>query len=127
MQGIEQGNGNVDGYIPDIVQFRPVLFLIGLEGGCIFRETNLKPAIGVDMAIGDMVDHLLYGPAAFPVWGQQLRLVQVEDGILQQLWQEFNIVQPGFLQFVGERLWLVFADGIAEFFEGWFIHLGKVL
>jgi hypothetical protein len=46
------------------------------------------------MTVRDMMYHLLYGPASFAVRGLQLRLIQVDDGVFQQLGQELDVVEP---------------------------------
>src|SRR6186713_3309972 len=118
MKGVEQGNGYIDGDVPDIVKICPTFLFIGFDGRVIFGEAQFESAVGIDMAVGDMMHYLLYGPSSLPVWGQQLCLVQVEERILQELGEKFDIVQPSLFLFVRERLGLVIADGIAKFFQG---------
>src|SRR5215469_9169919 len=62
-----------------VFEFGPGVFVVSLDGGHVFGERQLAADIGVQMAVGDMVDDLLYRPSAFAVRGIKLLFVQTGD------------------------------------------------
>ena len=94
MQGVQQGERNIYRQLVHIIQFGPGGFIIGFDGGIVFGHAQLEADHGIGMAVCNMMDHLLDRPAPVAVWREQLGFIQVQDRILQQLWKEFNIIQP---------------------------------
>jgi hypothetical protein len=70
-----------------IVQRRPGLLVVGLDGWPILGEGQPGTDEGVHVAVGDVVDDLADGPASVAVGGIELFMVQALNGITQVVGQ----------------------------------------
>ncbi len=59
-----------------VVQRGPGLLVVGLDGGPVLGEGEANADEGVHVAVGDVVDELADGPAAFAVGGVELGVVR---------------------------------------------------
>ena len=92
-EGIQQGDGHIGRRFVYFV--RPAhSFFHKADGGFVFGKSQLKTAIGVDMAVGHMMDQLLYCPAAFAIRSCQLRLVEFSIAFSQRLRRALSMSQP---------------------------------
>jgi hypothetical protein len=66
------------------------------------------------MTIRHMMYYLLDGPASIAVRGLQLGLIQVDNGVLQQLGQELDIVEPFFFLLLGKWPGFIFPDRVTQ-------------
>ena len=64
-----------------VMQVGPGCFVVGHDSGIVFRQCEANADEGVHVAIGDVVDELADGPAAFAVGGVELALVELGAGV----------------------------------------------
>jgi len=64
-----------------VVQIGPGGFIVGLDGGIIFREGEADADEGVHVAIGEVMDNLPDGPATFAVRGVEVAVVETLNGV----------------------------------------------
>ena len=64
-------------------EFGPLGFLVGLDRRLVFGEREPQADEGVHVAVGDVVDDLADGPAAFAIGRVELRVVEAADGRAQ--------------------------------------------
>ena len=78
MQCREQHKRGLDG--PGAVrQFGPGGFIVGLDGWPVLGERQFKADVGVDVAVGDVMDELAHGPSAVAVRRVKLGVAQAFD------------------------------------------------
>jgi hypothetical protein len=80
MQSLEESEGDVDRAGFRIEKLRPAIFVIGLDRGLVFGEGETMADVGVHMAVGDVVDDLADGPAAFAIGSVELGGREITDG-----------------------------------------------
>ena len=59
----------------------PSGFVVGLDGGCVFSQGELGAYVGVEMAIGDVVDDLADSPSAIAIRCVKLVGRKAGDGL----------------------------------------------
>src|SRR5580658_5868409 len=77
---VDQHKGRLDRRRLGISKFSPQGFFVGLDGGLVFRERELEARQGVHVAVGDVVDQLADGPAAWTIRRIDLRGRQIRNG-----------------------------------------------
>ena len=115
MDGIDERQGDLDGHAA-VRQAGPGGLVVGLDGGRVLSEGQLDANVGVGVAVGDVVDDLADGPAAFAVGGVELGVVEPGNGLAKtggQLAEGFDLV--GARAFRGG---VEAADRIAKFVRG---------
>lgn len=61
----------------------------------VFGERRLHADVGVDVAIGDVVDDLANGPTAVAVGGVELGFGEAGHGNSQGSWRDGDFIYPG--------------------------------
>src|SRR6185437_1905334 len=80
VQGIHQRQRNFQRRGAAVSQLRPTGFFVRLDGGFVFGESQLESNVGIHMAVGHVVDDLLYGPTSVAVGSFDLLRSQSGDG-----------------------------------------------
>ncbi len=80
VEGFDEFEGPLDGR-GGVVQGGPGLLVVGLDGGPVLGEGEANADDGVHVAVGDVVDELADGPAAFAVWRVELLVAEALDGV----------------------------------------------
>ena len=81
-----------------VMQIGPGGFVVGHDGGIVFRQCEANADEGVHVAVGNVVDELADGPAAFAVGRIQLDLVELGAGVAQVFGQLGERPQGGLEQ-----------------------------
>ena len=79
MDVVDDGEGVFDRE-RGVRELGPGILIVGLDCGFIFCEAETKTDEGIHMGIGDVVDELAYGPAAFAIRGVNLAFAQGIQG-----------------------------------------------
>ncbi len=66
-----------------VVQVGPGCFVIRLDGGVVFGESETDADECVHVAIGEVMNDLPDGPAAFAVGGVEVAVAKTFDGVTQ--------------------------------------------
>jgi len=119
---VESGDhceGAIDGETA-VGEAGPGGFVVGLDGGPVFREREFGADEGVGVAVGDVVHELADGPAAIAVGSIELRVAESADGGLKGGWKLAEdgdlLCTDGGFRGIGR---LEAANWIAEIFEFW--------
>ena len=67
MKAFEQGQRGLNGAGSYVGQLGPARFLVGLDDRLVLGQRKLHSSIGVEVAVGNVVHYLAYGPAIIPV------------------------------------------------------------
>ena len=69
----------LDKYLVTVARFRqfgPQRFIVSIDGGRALGERELETDVAVDVAVGEVMDHLAYGPATGTVACVELLFVE---------------------------------------------------
>ena len=82
VEAFDELEGPLDGG-GGVMEGGPGGLVVGLDGGPVFGEGEADTYDGVYVAVRDVVDDLTEGPAAFAVWGVELRVSEALDGVAE--------------------------------------------
>ena len=115
MEGIQDGEAEPERRGDAVGEFGPELFFVGLDRGIVLGEGEAEAAVGIDVAVGDVVDELANGPAAVAIGRGELlvgeaaeRLAEFERRVLDHFDGGGALIG---IQWTGED---ELADGIAR-------------
>ena len=86
VEALDQIEGPLDG-AGGVVEVGPGVLVVGDDDGPIFGKGELDADNGVGVGVGDVVDELADGPAAFAVRGAELGMVEALDGVAEMAGQ----------------------------------------
>ena len=95
MQSVHERQRKIDRRASRIGEFRPELFVIGLDRRFVFRHRQPKARIAVHVAIGEMMDDLPHRPTLGAIGRVQLRIRQPAHGLPQALRCFCDVADPG--------------------------------
>lgn len=99
----DDGERSVDGEA-GVRQQRPGLFVVGLDGGLVLGESPTEAQEGIHVRIGDVVDELAQGPAAFAIGNVELVAIEGGEGGLELLGEVADVGNGGLAGgVIGER------------------------
>src|ERR1700728_2534849 len=76
VEALNEVEGGVDGGNAGVVKLSPEFFVVALDHRPFFSEGETRADIGVHVAVGNVVDKLADGPAAFTVGGVELGVAE---------------------------------------------------
>ena len=123
MERVDELERDLSGELAAIGEVGPGGYVVGIDGGPIFSERELETDQADAVAVGDVMDELADGPAAFAIGGVELGWGESVDGgaeVLGQQAQSLDVSGANAGQSAGRRAEA--ADGKAEVVEighGW--------
>lgn len=115
MQRLQKYETGFDGHIAVIRQPGPSILIVGFDGGLVLGQRPLEPNEAIHVAVGDVMDHLPYGPPAGPIGRVELLFREPVYSRANQPRQRGNLIDPTGQVLTGDLTFVfVFADGIAE-------------
>ena len=83
MEGIEDVEAKPERRGGAIGEFGPELFFVGLDRGVVLGEGEAEAAVGIDVAVGDVVDELANGPAAVAIGRGELLVGEAAERLAE--------------------------------------------
>jgi hypothetical protein len=80
VQGIEKTERELGGRRASVVEFGPELFIVAFDDGPVLGEGETRTDVSIHVAVGNVMDELADGPAAFAIRGVELDGAEAFDG-----------------------------------------------
>jgi hypothetical protein len=80
VQGIEETERELGGRSAGVVELGPEFLIVAFDDGPILSEGEAGADAGIHVAVGNVVDELADGPAAFAIGGVELGGAEAFDG-----------------------------------------------